>query len=164
MKWPRSILRGRLLIAKRRHPAPKELRLAAASARRLAPGAGSPPRALRAAGRTLAEERRPAVVQLPAQLTDASGGELTKRRNAAGALSCNRILYGGKDSAPTYFAGTADERQACPTTANFALRARLSRFDTRDDAWDPRGLVVLIGLNREVGVTDSNSMGRALIK
>jgi len=85
-------------------------------------------------------------------------------RSAAGTLNCNRILYGGKESAPTYFAGTTDERKACPNTANFALRARLSRFDTRDDAWDPRGLVVLIGLNREVGVTDSNTMGRALIK
>lgn len=71
-------------------------------------------------------------------------------RNAAGKISANRILYGGKE-------GTN-----APTSGNFALRARLTRFDT-ENIWNPLGLVVLLGLDRQTG-TAISTMGKAQIK
>lgn len=73
-------------------------------------------------------------------------------RNAVGDLSTNRIFYGGKEGADG------------PSSANFALRARLVRFDTRNDALNASGLVALVGLNRALGTTDSTTMGIAQIK
>ena len=73
-------------------------------------------------------------------------------RDAAGNLSCNRILYGGKEGADA------------PTVASFALRARLARFDTRNDVIPPQGLVAVIGLARAIGSASSDNMGIAQIK
>ena len=76
-------------------------------------------------------------------------------RSAGNVLSCSRLLYGGEEGGAS-----------CPATANFAIRARLLRFDTRDSVSDPRGLVALLGLNRDIVSGDSGSTesGRAIIR
>ena len=76
-------------------------------------------------------------------------------RSAGNVLACSRLLYGGEEGGAS-----------CPTTATFAIRARLLRFDTRDSVSDPRGLVALLGLNRDIVSDESGSgdMGRALIR
>ncbi len=66
-------------------------------------------------------------------------------------LTTSRILYGGEEGA------------SGPLTANFALRARLLRFDTEDSQNDPRGFVGLIGLAPSGGST-SNDLGKAIIQ
>jgi len=52
-------------------------------------------------------------------------------RSASGAITCNRIRYGGLENA----------NAAAPTTANFALRARLIEFDTENSIPTARGWV-----------------------
>jgi len=52
-------------------------------------------------------------------------------RSLLGTLTCDRILYGGLENA----------NAAAPTTANFALRARLIEFDTEDSIPTARGWV-----------------------
>jgi hypothetical protein len=85
-------------------------------------------------------------------------------RSASGVLSCNRILYGAKEGAPLYASDVweGETEPACPPTANFALRARLARFDTQNDVWEPEGLVALVGLARKVG-SGSGNIGKATI-
>lgn len=77
------------------------------------------------------------------------------QRSASNVLSCSRILYGGEEGGA-----------ACPTSANFAIRARLARFDTRDSVSDPRGLVALLGLHRDIVLDESGSgdIGKATIQ
>ena len=76
-------------------------------------------------------------------------------RSASNVLACSRLLYGGEEGGAS-----------CPTTANFAIRARLLRFDTRDTVSDPRGLVALLGLDRQIvsEETGSSETGRAIIR
>ena len=52
-------------------------------------------------------------------------------RSILGAITCDRILYGGLENA----------NAAAPTSANFALRARLIEFDTENSAPNARGWV-----------------------
>lgn len=75
-------------------------------------------------------------------------------RSAANAITANVILYGGKEAVSL--------SGAVPSTANFAIRARLCRFDTEDDVSDPRGLVALIGLARDVVVSETASTTEVL--
>lgn len=74
---------------------------------------------------------------------------------AQDTLTTTRILYGGEEGATG------------PTTANFALRARLVRFDTEDHQSDPRGFVGLLGLAQGADgkpANDSAQFGKAIIK
>ena len=84
-------------------------------------------------------------------------------RSASGVLSCNRVLYGAKEGAPLYPSDVweGEQEPACPASANFALRARLARFDT-ENVWKPEGLVALVGLARQVG-SGSGNIGKATI-
>ena len=52
-------------------------------------------------------------------------------RSKLGAITCDRLLYGGLENANT----------AAPASANFALRARLIEFDTENSAPNARGWV-----------------------
>ncbi|MCB1209193.1 MAG: hypothetical protein KDK97_07700 [Verrucomicrobiales bacterium] len=76
-------------------------------------------------------------------------------RSAANVLTCSRLLYGGEEGGAS-----------CPASANFAIRARLLRFDTRDNVSDPRGLVALLGLNRDIVSNESGGgeLGTASIR
>jgi len=74
---------------------------------------------------------------------------------AQDTLTSTRILYGG------------EEGSSGPTSANFALRARLICFDTEDYQTDPRGFVGLLGLAQgfDGKAADSSAqVGKALIK
>lgn len=59
----------------------------------------------------------------------------TVTRSGAGVLTATATKY-GKEIAAT-----------APSTANFALRARLARFDTENDPTDARGLIAIRGLS-----------------
>ena len=59
----------------------------------------------------------------------------TVTRSGAGVLTATATKY-GKEIAAT-----------APSTANFALRARLARFDTENDPSDARGLIAVRGLS-----------------
>lgn len=74
---------------------------------------------------------------------------------AQDTLTSTRILYGGEEGA------------SGPTTASFALRARLVRFDTEDSQSDPRGFVGLLGMAQgfDGKTADSSAqVGKALIQ
>lgn len=78
--------------------------------------------------------------------------------DAAGNIFANKVIAKGKEAAPTYTfpapteedPDATEERSSVPTTRDFAIRARLIEFDTRN-VWLPQGLVVLIGLDRGTG-------------
>lgn len=75
------------------------------------------------------------------------------RSGGVDTLSLDRLLYGSAEG------GTA------PDSANFAVRARLLRFDTENSQSDPRGFVALRGLDLLAGVNDSlPDIGRAVIR
>ena len=72
---------------------------------------------------------------------------------AQDTLTTTRILYGGEEGA------------SGPVAANFALRARLVRFDTEDSQADARGFIGLIGLAPSGGSSsDGGDLGKAIIK
>jgi hypothetical protein len=71
----------------------------------------------------------------------------------ADTLSLDRLLYGSAEG------GTA------PASANFAVRARLLRFDTENNQSDPRGFVALRGLDLQAGGSENlHDIGRAIIR
>lgn len=59
--------------------------------------------------------------------------------------------------------GTA-EGGAAPATANFAVRARLLRFDTENNQSDPRGFVAVRGLDLEAEGNNLKDIGKAIIR
>jgi hypothetical protein len=68
-------------------------------------------------------------------------------------LTLDRLLYGAAEG------GTP------PASANFAVRARLLRFDTENHQSDPRGFVALRGLDLQAeGDTAVQDIGKALIR
>jgi len=76
--------------------------------------------------------------------------------NGAGVdtITAVQLLYGAEASA-----GSA------PASPNFALRARLIRFDTENSESDPRGFVALLGLNRSLLAEGEDlAIGKAVIK
>jgi hypothetical protein len=73
-------------------------------------------------------------------------------RSAGGVLSADAIFYGASEAGGSV-----------PAAADFALRARLVRFDIVDGVADPRGLVLLRGLN--VSLTEDDAkMGKLIIR
>jgi hypothetical protein len=71
----------------------------------------------------------------------------------ADTISLDRILYGSAEG------GTA------PASANFAVRARLLRFDTENHQSDPRGFVALRGLDLQAeGDAGVQHIGKAIIR
>jgi len=68
------------------------------------------------------------------------------------SVRVSRSLVSSVDtiSAEQVVMGNASAAGSAPSSANFAIRARLARFDIEDDVVDPRALVVLRGLNVEV--------------
>jgi hypothetical protein len=73
-------------------------------------------------------------------------------RSSAGVLSTDAIFY-----------GAAEAGGSIPATADFALRARLIQFDILDGLADPRGLLLLRGL--DVSLTDGeSSTGKMIIR
>jgi hypothetical protein len=82
-------------------------------------------------------------------------GIRVKRFLSGGAdtISLDRILYGSAEG------GTA------PASANFAVRARLLRFDTENNQSDPRGFVALRGLDLQAGGSENlQDIGKAIIR
>jgi hypothetical protein len=82
-------------------------------------------------------------------------GIRVKRFLSGGAdtLSLDRLLYGSAEG------GTA------PASANFAVRARLLRFDTENNQSDPRGFVALRGLDLQAGGNvNLQDIGKAIIR
>jgi hypothetical protein len=82
-------------------------------------------------------------------------GVRVKRFLSGGAdtISLDRILYGSAEG------GTA------PASANFAVRARLLRFDTENNQSDPRGFVALRGLDLQAGGNENlQDIGKAIIR
>jgi hypothetical protein len=82
-------------------------------------------------------------------------GIRVKRFLSGGAdtISLDRILYGSAEG------GTA------PASANFAVRARLLRFDTENNQSDPRGFVALRGLDLQAGGNENlQDIGKAIIR
>jgi hypothetical protein len=63
-----------------------------------------------------------------------------------------RRLVGGVDTirAEQIIMGNASAAGSAPSSANFVVRWMLGRFDSEDAVVDPRSLIVLSGLNREV--------------
>ena len=73
-------------------------------------------------------------------------------RSAGGVLSTDAIFYGASEAGGSV-----------PAAADFALRARLVRFDLVDGVADPRGLVLLRGLN--VSLTEGDEkVGKLIIR
>jgi hypothetical protein len=73
-------------------------------------------------------------------------------RSAGGVLSADAIYYGASEAGGSI-----------PAAADFALRARLVRFDIIDGLADPRGLVLLRGLN--VSLTEGDEkVGKLIIR
>lgn len=75
---------------------------------------------------------------------------------SAGAptLTASRVLYGAEEASTSV-----------PSSARFALRARLVRFDTENHQFDPRGLLGILGLDRAVVTNsdESSNVGKASI-
>ncbi len=71
-------------------------------------------------------------------------------RSAGGVLSTDAIFYGASEAGGSV-----------PAAADFALRARLVRFDIIDGVADPRGVVLLRGLN--VSLTEGDEKTGKLI-
>jgi hypothetical protein len=71
-------------------------------------------------------------------------------RSAGGVLSTDAIFYGASEAGGSV-----------PAAADFALRARLVRFDIVDGLADPRGVVLLRGLN--VSLTEGDEKTGKLI-
>lgn len=72
-------------------------------------------------------------------------------RSTAGVLSADARKYGDE------VATTA------PASANFAIRARMIRFDTENAPTDARGIVALRGLSVGLDGQEDNSLGRLVI-
>lgn len=76
------------------------------------------------------------------------------KRAIDNSITSQRIVFGaeaGGDSAPV--------------SANFALRARLTRFDTEDSKVKPRGFIGILGLDKSDDDTaPSTALGRATVK
>lgn len=73
-------------------------------------------------------------------------------RSAGGVLSADAIFYGASEAGGSV-----------PAAADFALRARLVRFDLVDGVADPRGLVLLRGLNVSLTEEDEKT-GKLIIR
>ena len=72
-------------------------------------------------------------------------------RDANGDLTLEKTVY------RTTTAGTA------PASANFAVRARLGRFEVDDQATDPKGLVLVRGLDVGLDGQQKPGLGRVRI-
>jgi hypothetical protein len=71
----------------------------------------------------------------------------------ANTITLDRLLYGAAEG------GTP------PESANFAVRARLTRFDTENHQSDPKGFVALRGLSLDGGdESESSDIGKAIIR
>ena len=68
-------------------------------------------------------------------------------------VSANVIRYGAEEVSGSV-----------PTSANFAIRARLIDFDTEDNKPDPKGFIALVGLASDTSETASENIGIATIK
>lgn len=73
-------------------------------------------------------------------------------RNATGVLSSDAIYYGASEAGGSV-----------PASADFALRARLIQFDILDGLADPRGLLLLRGLDVSLNEED-DTMGRMILR
>jgi hypothetical protein len=73
-------------------------------------------------------------------------------RSAGGVLSADAIFYGASEAGGSV-----------PAAADFALRARLIQFDILDGVADPRGLVLLRGLNVSLTEEDEKT-GKLIIR
>ena len=56
------------------------------------------------------------------------------------------------------------ETVSAPSTANFAIRARLARFDTEDAPSDAKGLIAVRGLSVGLDGAEDETLGRLTIK
>ena len=72
-------------------------------------------------------------------------------RDAAGDITLEKTVYRSTTS------GTA------PASANFAIRARLGRFEIDDQATDPKGLVLVRGLDVGLGGEMESALGKITI-
>lgn len=72
-------------------------------------------------------------------------------RSSAGDITCEVTLYRSTSAA------------TAPTTANFALRAWLGRFDVDDDSLDPRGIALVRGPQAGLDGQPSTTLGRLVI-
>lgn len=76
------------------------------------------------------------------------------KRSTGGTLTSQKIVFGAEAAGGSV-----------PASANFALRARLIRFDTEDSISTPRGYVGIVGLDKTDDETaGSSSLGIATIK
>lgn len=73
------------------------------------------------------------------------------KRAANGSLSSDALYYGASEAGGSI-----------PASADFALRARLCRFDIDDQADEPRGLVLFDGLSRSS--FEDPSIGKLIIR
>jgi hypothetical protein len=74
-------------------------------------------------------------------------------RDGAGDLTVTPITY-RKELATV----------SAPSSANFAIRARLARFDTEDTATDAKGLIAVRGLSVGLDGQEDETLGRLTIK
>ena len=74
-------------------------------------------------------------------------------RDGAGAMTVTPIAY-RKELATV----------SAPSTANFAIRARLARFDTEDTPSDAKGLIAVRGLSVGLDGAEDETLGRLTIK
>jgi len=76
------------------------------------------------------------------------------KRSIGGTITSQRIIFGSEAGG-----------DSTPASANFALRARLTRFDTEDSKVKPRGFIGILGLDKSDDDTaPTNVLGRATIK
>lgn len=100
------------------------------------------------------------VIELTAiQATHLFGVRMTRQMMTVDDVLTNLITASGVK----YGGLVGADADAVPSTANFALRARLSQFDTEDSVSDPRGFVGIIGLAPTTTADVSNTLGRAVI-
>ena len=85
----------------------------------------------------------------PDPTTHKAGCVLTR---GAGGITGNGILYDATIGALNV-----------PSSANFFLRGRLCKFDTQDGEADPRGFVSLVGLDKAMGGTKDDALGKVTI-
>jgi len=76
------------------------------------------------------------------------------KRSSGGTLTSQKIIFGSEAGG-----------DSVPASANFALRARLIRFDTEDSISTPRGYIGILGLDKSTDQTaDTSALGTATIK
>lgn len=91
------------------------------------------------------------IIVTPVASTHRLGCRIT--RTGAETITSKKLFYGDVQAG-----------DSAPASPNFALRARLIRFDTEDSQPDPRGFVAFAGLNRGFTEETDDSLGFAIVK